>query len=195
MTPAPLPASFFARDAGSVARDLLGCLIVSTAGGRRCVGRIVETEAYLGPDDPASHAAGWHRSARNEAMYGPPGHAYVYFTYGMHWCFNVVTGRPGYPSAVLVRAIEPVEGLATMRRRRGGVPDRLIGAGPARLAEALGIRRAHDRHPLRRPPLWIAPGEPVPPPRRRVTTRVGIRHAADWKLRYYVRGSPCVSKP
>lgn len=195
MTPAPLPTSFFARDAGSVARELLGCFIVSTAGGRRCVGRIVETEAYLGPDDPASHAAGWHRSARNEAMYGPPGRAYVYFTYGMHWCFNVVTGRPGYPSAVLVRAIEPVEGLATMRRRRGGVPDRLIGAGPARLAEALGIRRAHDGHALRRPPLWIAPGELVPPPRRRATTRVGIRHAADWKLRYYVRGNPCVSKP
>lgn len=195
MTPAPLPVAFFARDAKSVARDLLGCVIVSTAGGRRCVGRIVETEAYLGPDDPASHAAHWHRSARNEAMYGPPGRAYVYFTYGMHWCFNVVTGRSGYPSAVLVRAIEPLEGLATMRRRRGGVPDRLIGAGPARLAVALGIARARDGHPLRRPPLWIAAGESVPPQRRRLTTRVGVRRARDWKLRYYVRGNPCVSKP
>ena len=195
MTPRPLPRRFFARDAERVARDLLGCLVVSTVGGRRCVGRIVETEAYLGPHDPASHAALWHKSARNEAMYGPPGHAYVYFTYGMHWCFNVVTGKGGYPSAVLVRAIEPVTGLATMRRRRGGVADRLLGAGPARLAQALGITGRLDGHRLARPPLWLAAGAPVPARRRRVTTRVGIRHAAEWKLRFYERGNPCVSKP
>jgi DNA-3-methyladenine glycosylase len=193
--PAPLPARFFARDAASVARDLLGRLLVSEIGGRRAVVRIVETEAYTGPRDGASHAAGWHRSPRNEAMYGPPGRAYVYFTYGIHWCFNVVTGRPGFPSAVLVRAGEPVEGLVVMRRRRGPVPDRLLAAGPARLAQALGITRALDGHLLASPPLWIAAGEPVPPTRRRRGTRVGVRRAADRLLRFCERDSPCLSRP
>lgn len=194
MSPEPLPQEFYARDAATVARDLLGRLLVSTVRGRRCVARIVETEAYLGPHDPASHAALWRRTARNEVMYGAPGLLYVYFTYGMHWCANVVTGREGFPSAVLLRAVEPVEGIETMRRRRGGVGLRVIGSGPARLTQALGIVRIHNGHALCREPIWIAAGEPVPPQRRRVRTRVGVRAAADWKLRFYEKGSGFVSR-
>jgi len=193
--PRPLGSRFYARDAATVARDLLGRLLISTVGGRRCVARIVETEAYLGPHDPASHAAGWRRTPRNEVMYGKPGLLYVYFTYGMHWCANVVTGREGFPSAVLLRAVEPLVGLDHMRRRRGDVPDRLVGAGPARLAQALGIARAHNGHSLDRPPVWIAAGKPVPKHNRRVATRIGIRDAADWKLRFYERGCRFVSRP
>jgi DNA-3-methyladenine glycosylase len=192
--PRPLGPGFYARDAATVARDLLGRILVSTIGGRRCVARIVETEAYLGPDDPASHAAGWRRTRRTEVMYGPPGRLYVYFTYGMHWCANVVTGSEGFPAAVLLRAVEPLEGLVTMQRRRGDVPERLLGAGPARLAQALGIGRAHNGHALDRPPVWIAAGKPVPKHNRRVATRIGIRDAADWKLRFYEKGSRFVSR-
>ncbi len=195
MTPEPLPAGFYARGAEAVARDLLGRLLVSEVDGLRCAVRIVEVEAYTGPRDPASHAAAWHRSARNEAMYGPGGRAYVYFTYGMHWCFNVVTGRSGYPSAVLVRAGQPVEGAAHMRRRRGVADDRLLTSGPARLAEALGITRALDGHPLDATPLWIAAGEPVPPRRRRRTPRIGISRARERRLRFLERDNPWVSRP
>jgi DNA-3-methyladenine glycosylase len=191
---APLPRSFYARDAKTVARDLLGRLLVSTVDGRRCVARIVETEAYVGPHDPASHAAGGRRTPRNEVMYGAPGLAYVYFTYGMHWCFNVVTDRTGFPGAVLIRAAEPLEGLAVMRRRRGAQADRLLAAGPARLAQALGIARAHNGHALNGAPLWIAAGEPVPARRRVASGRVGIRVATDWPLRFHERGSPFVSR-
>jgi DNA-3-methyladenine glycosylase len=193
--PRPLPSSFFSRGAVSVARDLLGRVLVSEVGGERCAVRIVEAEAYTGPADPASHAAGWHRSRRNDVMYGPPGHAYVYFTYGMHWCFNVVTGRTGFPSAVLVRAGEPLEGADVMRRRRGAVADHLLAAGPARLTEALGITRELDGHSLREPPLWLAPGRAVPPERRCRTTRVGIARARERLLRFYERGSPFISRP
>jgi len=192
--PEPLPQAFYARAAVAVARDLLGRLVVSTVGGGRCVARIVEVEAYTGPRDPASHAAGWHRSARNAAMYGPPGHAYVYFTYGMHWCLNVVTRRAGYPSAVLVRALEPLEGLDLMRRRRGVAADPLLTSGPARLTQALGISRALDGHPLDRAPLWIGAGEVVAPKRRRAATRIGIRRATERLLRFYERDNPFVSR-
>jgi DNA-3-methyladenine glycosylase len=193
VSPEPLPQAFYARDTRTVARDLLGRLIVSTIGGARCVGRIVETEAYLGPHDPASHAAGWRRTARNDVMYREPGALYVYFTYGMHWCANVVTGREGFPAAVLLRAVEPLEGLAVMRRRRGGVPDRLLAAGPARLTQALGIAREHNGHDLARPPLWIAEGTPVPRRRQVAGPRVGIRVAVDWKLRFAVKDCLYVS--
>ena len=195
MTPEPLPAGFYTRGAEAVAGDLLGRLLVSEVDGLRCAVRIVEVEAYTGPRDPASHAAAWHRSRRNEAMYGTGGCAYVYFTYGMHWCFNVVTGRAGYPSAVLVRAGEPVEGLEHMRRRRGVRLDRLLASGPARLAEALGITRALDGHVLDAPPLWLAAGEPVPPRRRRRAPRIGISRARDRRLRFLERDNPWVSRP
>ena len=191
----PLPPEFFARDATSVARDVLGCLLVSDVGGARCVVRLVEVEAYTGPRDAASHCAGWHRSPRNESMYGPPGHAYVYFTYGMHWCCNIVTGREGYPCAVLIRAGEPLVGLETMRKRRGGdVADRLLCSGPARLAEAMGITRELDGHDLRRPPLFLARGEPIPARRRRRSVRIGISKAKERLLRFYEADNPNVSR-
>jgi len=193
--PEPLPAGFFARAAEAVAKDLLGRLLVSEVDGLRCVVRIVEVEAYTGPRDPASHAAGWHRSPRNAAMYGNGGRAYVYFTYGMHWCFNVVTGRAGYPAAVLVRAGEPLEGLAHMRRRRGVGDERRLTSGPARLAEALGITRALDGHVLDVPPLWLATGRPVPASRRRRATRIGISRARDRWLRFLERDNPWISRP
>jgi DNA-3-methyladenine glycosylase len=194
MNPAALPPEFFARDAISVARDLLGRLLVSEIGGERCAVRLVEVEAYTGPRDPASHAAAWHRSARNEAMYGPPGHAYVYFTYGMHWCFNVVTSRRGYPSAVLVRAGEPVLGLDAMRRRRRGATDRLLAAGPARLTAALGITKDMNGRRRDAPPLWIAAGLPLPASRRARSVRIGITKAKERPLRFYERGSAWVSR-
>ncbi len=191
----PLPPGFYARDTVVVAKALLGQLLVSVVGGRRCLARIVETEAYVGPHDPACHAAGWRRTPRNEVLYGPPGLAYVYFTYGMHWCVNVVTEPEGYPAAVLLRAAEPLEGLATMRRRRGRVPDLALAAGPARLTQALGIDRRLNGHRLASRPLWIAAGEAAPARQVVAGPRVGIRVAADWKLRFYVRDNPFVSRP
>jgi DNA-3-methyladenine glycosylase len=193
VSPRPLPLEYYARDTVVVAKALLGQLLVSVVEGRRCLARIVETEAYVGPHDPACHAAGWRRTARNEVLYGPPGLAYVYFTYGMHWCANVVTEREGFPAAVLLRAAEPLEGLSVMRRRRGGVRDEALAAGPARLTQALGIDRSLNGHRLTRRPLWIAEGEPVSPRRVAVAPRVGIRVATDWKLRFYIRDSRYVS--
>jgi len=195
VTPRPLPPAFFARDTVVVAQALLGQLLVSVVGGRRCLARIVETEAYVGPHDPACHAAGWRRTPRNEALYGPPGRAYVYFTYGMHWCVNVVTEPRGYPAAVLLRAAEPLAGLPAMRRRRGGVEDAVLAAGPARLTQALGIDRRLDGHDLAARPLWIAAGSRVPQRRIVAGPRIGIRVATDWKLRFWVADSPFVSRP
>ncbi len=194
MKPRPLPDAFFARDAIRLARDCLGCVLVSTIGGERTAVRIVEVEAYTGPRDAASHAADWHRSPRNEVMYGPPGFAYVYFTYGMHWCVNVVAERDGYPSAVLIRGGEPVEGIEIMRRRRGGVADRLIASGPARLTEALGITRAMNGQDLRAEPLWLERGAPIPSWQCRRGPRIGITKAIKRPLRFYVRDCEHVSR-
>ena len=194
MSARPLPPAFYARDTAAVARALLGQLLVSSVGGRRCLARIVETEAYVGPHDPACHAAGWRRTPRNEVLYGAPGLAYVYFTYGMHWCVNVVTEREDYPAAVLLRAAEPVRGLVAMRQRRGPVPDEALASGPARLTQALGIDRALNGHRLWSRPLWIAAGPTVPARRVAVGPRIGIRVATDWKLRFWIRDNPFVSR-
>lgn len=189
----PLPAAFYDRPADRVARDLLGRILETTVDGVRCRARIVETEAYLGVHDGACHAARG-RTARTEIMYGPPGRAYVYFVYGMHWCMNAVTRRAGLPSAVLIRAAEPLDGVETMRARRGS-PARPadLTSGPARLCEALGISGRHNGQPLSGPGLRILEGTPVPRRRILATPRIGVTAAADWPLRFLVADSPWVS--
>jgi DNA-3-methyladenine glycosylase len=193
----PVQAKFYARPTEEVARRLLGRILVSDIGGRvrRTAGRIVEVEAYVGPHDPACHAYGHRRTARTEPLYGRPGTAYVYFTYGMHWCLNAVTEVDDYPAAVLIRALEPLEGLETMRRRRGGVPDRALCAGPARLCEALGVTGALNGVSLQRSPLRIVKNGMAP---RRTAVisgpRIGITRAIDWPLRFYLKDSPWVSR-
>ena len=176
------------------ARALLGSVLESSIGGATVAGVIVETEAYAGPDDPASHAA--TRSGpteRNRAMFGPPGHAYVYRSYGVHWCMNVVTGEPGRGQAVLIRGLDPVAGTAVMARRRGG--RRPLAAGPGRLAEALAVTDALYGHDLRTPPLVLRAGWSVDERLVGVSTRVGVTKAADRPYRFYVRGSRGVSRP
>jgi len=154
---------------------------------------IVETEAYDGPDDPASHAAtACGPTPRNRAMFGPAGRAYVYRSYGMHWCMNVVTGPEGRAQAVLIRGVEPLEGLEHMLRRRGGRTP--LGAGPGRLCEALGITDALYGHDLRRGPLVLSAGWSVGDGGVGVSGRVGVSAAADWPYRFFVRGSPGVSR-
>lgn len=193
--PAPLPATFYDRPADLVARELLGALLVSDVGGERVVCEIVETEAYVGPEDEASHAAErFGRTARNDAMFGAPGIAYVYLIYGMHWCLNVVTGAEGFGAAVLVRAAKPVAGIAAARARRPGRPDRELMRGPGNLARALGVDGALNHHPMDRPPLWIAAGRALPDGDVAVGPRIGITRAADWPLRFWLRGDPHVSK-
>lgn len=193
--PAPLPASFCDRPAEIVARELLGALLVSEIGGERCVCEIVETEAYVGPEDEASHAAArFGRTARNDAMFGPAGTAYVYLIYGVHWCLNVVTGAEGFGAAVLLRAARPIEGVEAMRARRPGRPDRDLLRGPGNLARALDVDAALNRHSMDAPPLWIAPGRTVPDSEVAVGPRIGITRAADWPLRFWLAGDPHVSK-
>jgi DNA-3-methyladenine glycosylase len=188
-----LPRSFYARDTLEVTRALLGMLLVHDTPLGRTAGRIVEVEAYVGEEDAACHAA-VGQTARTDPLYGPPGHAYVYFIYGMHWCFNAVTRPAGLPSAVLVRALEPVDGLELMRRRRTGRDGRELTNGPGKLARALGIGPAQNRADLTRGPLTIRAGEPVADRDVVWAPRIGIRVAAELPYRAYVRGSPFLSR-
>jgi DNA-3-methyladenine glycosylase len=191
-------ADFFARPAEIVARELLGMTLVSTIGGRQTAGRIVETEAYVGPHDDASHAAARiGRTPRNDVMFKEPGLAYVYRIYGVHWCLNAVTDRVEFPAAVLIRAIEPIVGLIEMRRRRGldpSAPDRMIASGPGKLAAALGITGDHNEHPLDRSPLWIEQGVSIAKKDVVAGPRIGITKAADWPLRFHEKNSPWASR-
>jgi DNA-3-methyladenine glycosylase len=156
------------------------------------VGRVVECEAYQ-EDDPASHS---YRgpTTRTEVMFGPPGHLYVYFTYGMHFCMNVVTGREGEGSAVLLRAMEPLAGIERMRELRDGAADRLLCSGPARLTQALAIGRQHNGLDLvAGDELFLARGTPIPDERVGTGPRVGISMAKDRPWRFFEEGSPFVS--
>lgn len=190
----PLPRSFYDRPTEQVARDLLGAVLECRSNDGIASGRIVETEAYIGEHDLACHAAAG-RTARTEPLYGPPGMAYVYFIYGMYWCFNAVTRARGEPSAVLVRALEPIEGIEHMRRRRPHAKrDIDLTNGPGKLCLALGITREHNCLSLQRPPLLIRAGMPVADRDVSVTPRIGIRQSADWPLRFFVNDNPYVSK-
>ena len=188
-----LPGKFYERDTEQVARDLLGAILRSATPDGITSGRIVETEAYLGEHDLACHAVAG-LTARTKWLYGAPGTAYVYFIYGMHWCFNAVTRAVGSPSAVLVRALEPLEGIDLMRERRGAVRDRDLTNGPGKLAAALGITGASNGLPLRGSAVEILRGAPVPDARVAVTPRIGITKSADWPLRWLVADSPWVSR-
>jgi DNA-3-methyladenine glycosylase len=157
------------------------------------VARIVECEAYR-EDDPASHSYRG-RTARTEVMFGPPGHLYVYFTYGMHHCINVVTGREGEGSAVLLRAAEPLEGIGWMRARRGVADARALCSGPARLTQAFGLDRSDNGADLVAGVLFVARGRQLPEDAVAVTPRVGIRFAANKPWRFVERGSQFVSRP
>lgn len=201
----PLPPSFYRRPADEVARDLLGRYLVHELDGERLVLRLVETEAYLGAPDRASHAWGGRRTPRNESLYLPGGHAYVYFIYGMHFCLNAVTGEADIGSAVLLRAGEPVEGEERMRENRGWTrpprPGDLAG-GPGKLCQALAVGRGLDGVRLDQPPLRITRGEPAVSEKtgEQIVTgpRIGVDYAGEaaaWPLRFMVRGNRHVSKP
>jgi DNA-3-methyladenine glycosylase len=184
--PEPLTAAFFARDVVAVARDLIGAtLLVEGIGGR-----IVETEAYS-PEEPASHSFRGE-TPRNGVMFGPPGRAYVYFSYGVHWCFNIVAGSaPG--SAVLIRALEPSLGLETMAERRGVADPRKLASGPGKLSQALGIAAGHNGLAVDAPPFaMIAAALAMPVV---VGPRIGITKAAELPWRFGLKGSPFLSRP
>lgn len=192
-----LPRSFYARDARVVASELLGKLLVHDdpeAG--RVAARLVEVEAYAGTDDPGSH--GYRGpTARNAVMFGPAGHLYVYFTYGMHWCANVVCGDDGWASAVLLRAAAPVDGIEVMRARRPAVHrDRDLCSGPARLTQALGLTGAHNGADLVRGAIQVLDDGVAPPMRPGVSVRVGLRagRGDEHPWRWFVPDEPNVSR-
>lgn len=196
----PVPAAFFSAGTVAVARALLGKILVSESPEGRTAGRIVETEAYL-CDDAACHASRG-QTQRNRAMFGPPGRSYTYLIYGMYRCFNVVTAPKGVGEAVLIRALEPLEGLDLMALRRGVGEPKALCSGPGKLVIALGIADLPDGSDLRKGPLIVVePGKGKAPGRGaaeveliRVTTRIGISKDAHLPLRFYLEGSPWVSR-
>jgi len=190
VTSSVLPRSFYRRASLAVAPELLNKVLVAGP----CRGRIVEVEAYAGALDPASHA---YRglTTRTTTMFGPPGHLYVYFTYGMHYCANAVTGEDGEGQAVLLRALAPLAGLPEMRARRPTIrSDRDLTSGPARLCQALGIDRAADGTDLVRGAVRIVDDGTAPPDDPGISARIGITRAADLPWRWFVAGDPNVSR-
>jgi DNA-3-methyladenine glycosylase len=199
--PSPLPAAFYARDTVTVARELLGCVLSSTVDGVTVTGRIVETEAYLGVDDAGSHAATRGITARNSVMYGPPGRAYVYFTYGSHYMLNAVTEPEGTAGAVLIRALEPLAGIETMRLRRargrrdGSLPPlREIADGPGKLAAALGIGPDDNGEPLDGSATLSVFARGGTGGRIATSGRVGLSSGHEAELRFFFEDDPYVSR-
>ena len=198
MTGERLTRRFYRRDPVTLAKALLGHILVRRLDdGQELTGRIVETEAYLGILDRAAHSYGGRRTKRNASMYLDGGHTYVYFVYGMHWCFNVVADREEVPTAVLIRALEPLEGIEGMKRRRGKDRERELCAGPAKLAEALAIDKSADGIDLAESDaVSIRRGRS--PARVGSARRVGVDYAKEWsrrRLRFFVAGNPNVSHP
>jgi DNA-3-methyladenine glycosylase len=191
---AVLPVVFFERPPEVVAPDLLGKVLVSHAECIEVGGIIVEAEAYLGTDDPGSHAATRTVTARNRVMYGSPGTVYVYFTYGNHHMINLVCGPEGIASAVLVRALEPLVGVDVMERRRGGRHDAELCNGPGKLAQALGIDLSDNGRPLGEGRVVVYDAPRVPEVDVAVSGRVGLSAGHDLNLRFYIRDNRFVSK-
>lgn len=179
----PLPRSFYARPVLTVARETIGKILVHDTPEGRVAGRIVEAEAYRGPEDRAAHSYGGRRTARTEAMFGPPGHAYVFFVYGMHWHFNLVTTAAALPHAVLIRAVEPLEGIELMAERRGiAAARRELTNGPGKLCRAFAIDRAAYGSDLTKRPLYLLDG---PSPKVARSPRIGVDYAGAWAARLY----------
>lgn len=184
---------FLNTSAVLAAPRLLGCLLVRELNGQQLVGKIVETEAY-DQADAASHSFKGP-TPRTEIMFGPSGFAYVYFTYGMHYCFNIVTGPKGHGSAVLIRAVEPMAGQEIMQAHRQGRSGVELTNGPAKLCYALSIDRRLNKHDLSCPPLQLKSVEPVPTIHIVQTTRIGISQATHQPWRWYIKANPYVSRP
>jgi len=192
-----LDRNFYYQPTLQMARDLLGKRLVRVLNGQRLSGLIVETEVYIGEADKACHASRG-RTPRTEVMYGPPGHAYIYFIYGMHHCFNVVTEEEGFPAAVLIRALEPLEGLEWMRRHRPGRPDGQLTNGPGKLCAALAIDRTLNGMDLCTSQVFfIEEGRTVAGEEIATSPRIGIRSdevARSRPWRFYIKGNSCVSR-
>lgn len=191
-----LPRSFYSQNTLIVARQLLGKIFVRRSGKELLTGMIVETEAYLF-DDPASHSFRG-MTERTKVMFGPPGHLYVYFTYGMHYCANVVTNKEGIGEAVLIRAVEPGVGSEKMAARRGkknaGLRQKELTNGPAKFAQAFGLTTEHSGIDLTDGNITISDNGPVNPSRIITSTRIGITRAAEQPFRFYLDGNPFVSR-
>jgi len=192
-----LPRSFYSRDAETVAKELLGQILITRLPQGEARGLIVETEAYLGREDKAAHSFGGKKTQRNEVLYGPAGHAYIYLIYGLYHLFNIVVGEPGDPQAVLIRALEPLAGFEIMAKRRKTEQKKLLTSGPGRLSEAMGITRQLNGENLLGEPLFIAKGTDEP---REIIAkpRIGIDYAQEWvdkPLRFYLANNFFISKP
>ena len=194
-----LQKQFYQRDTITVSKDLLGKILVHKSALCATAGRIVETEAYRGPEDQAAHSSGGRRTARNEVMFGQKGFAYVYFIYGLYYCFNVTAGNvPGKPEAVLIRALEPVTGQDIMEKRRSLLKAKLVNLtnGPSKLCIAMGISKQQNKLDLTVPPLYIKDAPPVLREDIMETKRVGVDYAGEWKnnlWRFYIKGNMFVS--
>lgn len=182
MNKTPLPRSFFERDTVEVAKELLGKIVVHETAEGTTAGMIIEVEAYLHPHDEAAHTFRGE-TPRTAAMFGPAGHAYVYFTYGMHYCMNVVTVKPG--EGILIRALEPVAGIELMKTRRKQTNMANLCSGPGKLTQAMGIGKAHNSIDLTQPPLYITAGKIIAPEQISVSPRIGISRSRDLPLRFF----------
>jgi len=191
----PLPRSFYERSTLIVAQELLGKILVHRSPEGETLGKIVETEAYLGEADEGSHAFGGRRTPRNSPMFEEAGHAYIYFIYGMYFNFNIVAKPPRLAGGVLIRALEPRGGLELMARRRGVAEERLLTSGPGRLCQAMGLTLEQNRLDITGDVLFVCDGETVASGDIVARRRIGIKTGLDKEWRFYIRGNRFVSKP